>query len=385
VPFQKEDEPLLIKKRKNMNYPLFTSESVCSGHPDKICDQISDAVLDAALEVDKNARVALETLVTTNKVVMAGEVTCSQELNYKEIAKKVIKEIGYINPILGFDENADIEVLVHQQSKDIAIGADNDGAGDQGMMFGYACTETPQLMPLPIVLAHELCKKMDELQFGKLNYLRPDGKAEVSVSYLNGKVVKVEKIILAKPFDPKISKEKIKNDLYNLAILPVLEKYKLNMLKVDEVVLNGTGIWEIGGPASDTGVTGRKIVVDTYGGMGKIGGGCFSGKDPTKVDRSAAYAARFLAKNVVASGLADRCEVQLAYVIGARDPISKSIETFGTSKKDIKIINDFVWSLMDLSVKGIIEKFDLKRPIYQKTAKYGHFGRNEFPWEKVNE
>jgi len=367
-----------------MNYQMFTSESVCSGHPDKVCDQISDAVLDAALKVDKNSRVALETLVTVNKVVMAGEVTCSQKLDYKEIAKKVIKEIGFTNPIFCFDENADIEVLVHEQSKDIAVGVDNDGAGDQGMMFGYACNETPQLMPLPIVLAHELCRKMDELQFGELSYLRPDGKAEVGIKYEKGKPISVGKIVLAKPFDPKISDEKIKTDLYNLAVLPILEKYNLNKLTQEEVILNGTGRWEIGGPASDTGVTGRKIVVDTYGGMGRIGGGCFSGKDPTKVDRSAAYAARFLAKNVVAVGLADRCEVQLAYVIGQRDPITKSIETFGTNKKDIKIIEDFVWSLMDLSVKGIIEKFDLKRPIYQQTARYGHFGNEEYPWEKTN-
>ena len=366
-----------------MNYPLFTSESVCSGHPDKICDQISDAVLDEALSKDKNARVAVETLVTTNKVIMAGEVTLKGSLDYKAIAKKVIKEIGYTNPILNFDEKAEIEVLIHEQSKDIAVGADNDGAGDQGMMFGYACTETPQLMPLPIVLSHELCKKMDELEIGKLNYLRPDGKAEVSVIYKNGKVVEVTKVVLAKPFGIENKTEDVKHDLYNLAVLPILKKYNLNKIGIDKVILNGTGIWEIGGPSTDTGVTGRKIIVDTYGGMGRIGGGCFSGKDPSKVDRSAAYAARFLAKNVVAAGLADRCEVELAYVIGQRDPISKSIETFGTAKKDIKIIEDFVWSLMDLSVKGIIEKFDLKRPIYKNTAKYGHFGNNEYPWEII--
>ena len=366
-----------------MNYSLFTSESVCAGHPDKICDQISDAVLDAALEIDKNSRVALETLVTTNKVIMAGEVTCSQNLNFKQIAKKVIQDLGYTNPLLGFDVNADIEVLVHEQSKDIAIGADNDGAGDQGMMFGYACNETPQLMPLPIVLSQELCRKMDELQFGELKYLRPDGKAEVTVRYDNGKPVEVVKIVLAKPIDPTVEDIKAKQDLYKLAILPILEKYKLNKVDIENVILNGTGRWEIGGPASDTGVTGRKIVVDTYGGMGRIGGGCFSGKDPTKVDRSAAYAARFIAKNVVAAGLADRCEVQLAYVIGVKDPISKAIETFGTNKKDFKEIDDFAWKLMDLSVKGIINKFDLKRPIYKNTARYGHFGYEEYPWERI--
>jgi S-adenosylmethionine synthetase len=366
-----------------MNYSLFTSESVCSGHPDKVCDQISDAVLDEALKIDKNARVALETLVTTNKVVMAGEITCNQSLDYKKIAKEVIKDIGYIDPILDFNEDADIEVLIHQQSEDIAIGADHDGAGDQGMMFGYACNETPQLMPLPIILSHELCRRMDELQFGELDYLRPDGKAEVSVVYKEGEAVRVDKIILAKPFDLKVDIKKVKKELYKLVVVPTLEKYNLNILKIEDIIFNGTGEWEIGGPATDTGVTGRKIVVDTYGGMGRIGGGCFSGKDPTKVDRSAAYAARYIAKNVVAAGLADRCEVQLAYAIGVKKPISKSIETFGTNKKSQKEIEDFAWNLMDLSVKGIIEEFDLKRPIYKKTAKYGHFGRKEFPWERL--
>lgn len=366
-----------------MKYSQFASESVCAGHPDKICDQISDAILDTALRYDKNARVALETLVTTNKVIMAGEVTCNQKIDYKNVARKVITNLGYNNPLFNFNSEADIEVLVHEQSRDIAIGADNDGAGDQGMMFGYACKETSQLMPLPIVLSHELCRKMDELQFGQLNYLRPDGKAEVGIEYENEKPKRVTKIILAKPFDPKISDEKIKTDLYNLVVLPVLEKYGLNKVNEDEVILNGTGRWEIGGPSSDTGVTGRKIVVDTYGGMGRIGGGCFSGKDPTKVDRSAAYAARFLAKNVVAKNMADRCEVLLAYVIGQRDPVVKGIELFDTEKEDKVKIEKFVWNLMDLSVKGIINKFDLKRPIYTKTAAYGHFGNGEYPWEKL--
>jgi S-adenosylmethionine synthetase len=366
-----------------MNYPLFVSESVCAGHPDKICDQISDAVLDAALKNDINSRVAMETLVTTNKVTMAGEITSKESLNYKEVAQKVITDLGYDKAELDFDKNAFFDIKVHQQSHDIAVGADNDGAGDQGMMFGYACNETPQLMPLPIILSHEFCRKMDELQFGELKYLRPDGKAEVSVSYENGKVVKVEKIVLAKPFDISIDKNEVKNKLYELVVLPVLEKYNLNKLNLDQIVFNGTGQWEIGGPASDTGVTGRKIVVDTYGGMGRIGGGCFSGKDPTKVDRSGAYAARYIAKNIVAANLVDRCEIQLAYAIGQRDPIAKSIETFGTAKKDIKIINDFAWKLLDLSVKGIIDGLDLKRPIYQNTARYGHFGYEKYPWEKI--
>jgi len=356
---------------------------VCAGHPDKICDQISDAVLDEALKIDPDARVALETLVTKNKIVMAGEVTCKDRLDYRQIAKKVVNELGYNDPILNFNENADIEVFVHEQSGDIALGADNDGAGDQGMMFGYACSETPQLMPLPIMLSHELCRKMDELQFGELNYLRSDGKAEVTVKYEKGKVVGVEKIVLAKPFSREIDDNRVKKDLYKLAVLPILEKYKLNLLDEKGIFLNGTGKWEIGGPASDTGVTGRKIVVDTYGGMGRIGGGCFSGKDPTKVDRSATYAARYIAKNVVAAGLTDRCEVQLAYVIGVKEPICKSIETFETHKKDIKEIENFAWNLIDLSVKGIIKELDLKKPIYKNTARYGHFGREEFSWEKL--
>jgi len=366
-----------------MNYPLFVSESVCAGHPDKICDQISDAVLDTALTFDKDSRVAVETLVTTNKVTMAGEVTCNFGLNYQKVAQQVIEGLGYDKSEFCFDKNAVFDVAIHQQSKDIAIGADNDGAGDQGMMFGYACNETPQLMPLPIALSHEFCRKMDELQFGELNFLRPDGKSEVVVAYENGKVVGVKKIVLAKPFDLRVDKEFVKNKLYELVVLPILEKYKLEKINTDKFIFNGTGQWEIGGPASDTGVTGRKIVVDTYGGMGRIGGGCFSGKDPTKVDRSGAYAARLLAKNVVAAGLADRCEVQLAYVIGQRDPIGKSIETFGTEKKDLAIIENFAWNLLDLSVKGIIDGLNLKRPIYQKTARYGHFGYEEYPWEQV--
>lgn len=367
-----------------MNYSHFASESVCAGHPDKICDQISDAVLDTALSFDKNSRVAIETLVTENKIILAGEVTSDKRIDYGKIAKEVVQDLGYNKEIYKFTADSSIEVLVHQQSKDIAIGADNDGAGDQGMMFGYACKETSQLMPLPITLSHELCRKMDELQSGELDYLRPDGKAEVVVEYENNIPKKVTKIILAKPFDQKISGEQIKNDLYNLAVLPVLGKYKLNKVTIDEVILNGTGKWEIGGPSSDTGVTGRKIVVDTYGGMGRIGGGCFSGKDPTKVDRSAAYAARYIAKNVVAKNLADRCEVILAYVIGQKYPILHEAEFFGTEKEDVEIIKKYVWNLMDLSVKGIIEKFDLKRPIYQQTARYGHFGYDEYPWEKTN-
>ncbi|MFA6007081.1 MAG: methionine adenosyltransferase [Candidatus Shapirobacteria bacterium] len=364
-----------------MNYFQFSSESVSSGHPDKICDQISDAVLDEALSLDKNSRVAVETLLTVNRIVLAGEVTCTNKIDFEKVARNKIKEIGYDKEIYNFTDKSPIEIYVHQQSADIAIGVDNEGAGDQGMMFGYASDETKELMPLPIVLAHRLCRKMDELE-KKENWIRPDGKSQVTVNYDNGKVIGIEKVVLAKPLDYK-KKIDFKQYFYESVILPVLSEYNLN-IGIDQVIFNGTGRWEIGGPATDTGVTGRKIVVDTYGGMGRIGGGCFSGKDPTKVDRSAAYAARFLAKNVVAAGLAKRCEVQLAYAIGVRDPVGKGFETFGTATKDEKIINDFIWNLMDLSVKGIIEKFDLKRPIFAQTAKYGHFGNENYSWESID-
>ena len=366
-----------------MNYPLFTSESVCAGHPDKVCDQISDAILDEALKLYPKSRVALETLVTVNYVTMAGEVTCPIEIDFKKIAKRVISDLGFTVPKFNFSADSEMRVLVHQQSPDIALGADAGGAGDQGMMFGYATNETAQLMPLPIMMAHGLTKGMDEMQKERLPFLRPDGKSEVAIKYENGKPVSVEGIVLAKPFDSNLDKESVKQDLYKYVIIPVLDKYGMNSVPIEKVILNGTGKWDIGGPATDTGVTGRKIVVDTYGGMARIGGGCFSGKDPTKVDRSAAYAARFLAKNIVAAGLADRCEVQLAYAIGYRDPIAKSIDTFGTAKKEIKIIEDFAWGLLDLSVEGIINGLNLRVPVYEKTAKYGHFGHDEYSWEQI--
>ena len=366
-----------------MNYSLFSSESVCAGHPDKVCDQISDAVLDAALKVDPHSRVACESLVTTNKLVLAGEVTCASPLDYKSIATKVVKDLGFIKDIYNFGPKTDTQVHIHEQSRDIAVGVDDGGAGDQGMMFGYATNETPQFMPLPITLAHELAEVMDTLAQKELPYLRPDGKSQVTVRYENGKPVSVENIVLAKPHDPKVDKSEIKTSLYRLAVLPILEKYHLPKVDEKDIIFNGTGVWEIGGPATDTGVTGRKIVVDTYGGMGRIGGGCFSGKDPSKVDRSAAYAARFIAKNIVAAGLAERCEAQLAYAIGTKFPVCKAIDTFGTEKKDQKTIEDFAWGLLDLSVGGIIKTLDLKKPIYQSTACYGHFGNSKYPWEKL--
>ena len=366
-----------------MNYKLFASESVAAGHPDKICDQTSDAILDAALTVDPKSRVAVETLVTYNRMVIAGEVTCPQDLPYEKIARSLIKDLGYTKKIYNFDyKHTPIEVYVHRQSPDISQGVDVGGAGDQGMMFGYATSETPELMPLPITLAHRLVERMDEARATKvIPYLRPDGKSEVVVHYDQGKPKEVERVVLAVPHDPDIKPNQLKADLLRHVVKPVLNKYKFK--SNGHFVVNGTGRWLIGGPASDTGVTGRKIIVDTYGGMGRHGGGCFSGKDPTKVDRSAAYACRYLAKNIVAAKLASRCEVQVAYVIGQAQPLARSIETFGTAKKPLRVIEDFAWKLLDLSVPKILEQLDLRRPIYRETARYGHFGRSEFPWEKI--
>jgi len=366
-----------------MNYDLFISESVAAGHPDKICDQISDSILDAALKDDPKSRVAVETMVTTNQVFLAGEITSKSKIKYEEIARNVIKDLGYINSEWGFFDGSNISINIHQQSPDISIGVDDGGAGDQGMMFGYAVDETPELMPLPITLAHRLVEKMDETRTKKtMPYLRPDGKSEVSILYEKGVPKSLRSIILAVPHDQKISREKLEKDLYKFVVLPVINKYGFEKPE-EKFIVNGTGKWEIGGPASDTGVTGRKIIVDTYGGMGRVGGGCFSGKDPSKVDRSAAYAARFIAKNIVAHKMAKRCEVQIAYVIGHKEPIGKAIETFGTETVDKQKIEKFAWGLLDLSVGGIIKTLDLRRPIYLKTAAYGHFGRNIFPWEKV--
>lgn len=366
-----------------MNYSIFTSESVASGHPDKICDQISDSVLDEALKLDPKSRVGVETLVTTNQVVLAGEVTTKGNLNYEQIARKVIKELGYTKIEYGFYSGSNIAICVHEQSGDIALGVDDGGAGDQGMMFGYAVSETKEYMPTPIILAHRLVEEMDKMrETKKMPYLRPDGKSEVSVYYEKGKPVEVKRVIVAIPHDQKVAKKQLEKDLLKYVVNPVLNKYGYDSPK-EKFIVNGTGKWEIGGPSSDTGVTGRKIIVDTYGGMGRHGGGCFSGKDPTKVDRSGAYAARFIAKNIVANKLADRCEVQIAYVIGHTEPIAKAIETFNTEREDLKKIEKFAWSLLDLSVLGIIKGLNLRRPIFKETARYGHFGRDKFPWEEI--
>jgi len=363
----------------------FTSESVAAGHPDKICDQISDAILDEALRNYPKSRVAVETLVTKNRIVLAGEVTCPEKLSYQSIARNVVKDLGYDKERYNFGYWSPISVYIHEQSPDISQGVDTDGAGDQGMMFGFATDETPDFMPLPIVLAHRLVEKMDEMRESKkMPYLRPDGKSEVKVKYDNGKPVSVEEIVIAVPHDPKTKKEQVKKDLIKYIITPVLKQYKLDVPKTEHIIINGTGKWEIGGPASDTGVTGRKIIVDTYGSFARHGGGCFSGKDPTKVDRSAAYAMRYIAKNIVARGMAKKCEARVAYVIGQREPLDRNIECFGTEKTSMKAIEDYAWKLLDLSVRGIIEGLDLRQPIYKNSARYGHFGRTGFPWEKIN-
>ncbi len=362
---------------------IYTSESVCSGHPDKICDQVSDSILDEALKKDKYSRVAVETMVTKNFVAMAGEVTSKAKIDYRKIARKVIKDLGYTDARLKFTDKSPIVVKIHTQSPEIAAGVNKLGAGDQGMMYGFATDETEELMPMPIMLAHRLAMKIDELRETKrLPYLRPDGKTQMTISYENGKPTAVETVVLAVPHNEEVKLEEVKEDLYQKVVVDVLARYGLKTQK-SQLVVNGTGVWHIGGPASDTGVTGRKIIVDSYGSFAHVGGGCFSGKDPTKVDRSAAYATRFLAKNIVAHGLAKRCEVRLAYFIGAKKPVMQEAETFGTNKKSDKIIKSFMNKILDTSLSGILEGLDLRRPIYFKTAAYGHFGRNEFPWEKI--
>lgn len=362
----------------------FTSESVAAGHPDKICDQVSDAIVDEALRSDADARVAVETLATTDRLVLAGEVTCTAALPYEKIAREVVKSLGYTDNHFHFTHNSPVSVYIHEQSPDIAVGVDTGGAGDQGMMFGYANSETPEYMPLPIILAHRLAEQMDTVRVqNTLPFLRPDGKTEVNIAYENGKPVRVEHVVIAVPHDPKITAAEVKEALIGAVIEPILSKYKFALPQTQQIIVNGTGKWEIGGPASDTGVTGRKIIVDTYGAFARHGGGAFSGKDPTKVDRSGAYACRYIAKNVVAAGLADRCEVRVAYVIGKREPLAKELECFGTELKPLKQIEEFAWKLLDLSVPGILEGLSLRQPIYRNSARYGHFGRNGFPWENL--
>ncbi len=366
-----------------MNTTTFTSESVCAGHPDKICDQISDSIVDAVLSKDKYGKVAVETLVTKNKIVLAGEVNTRFKINYREIARSQIKRLGYTIPELDFTDQSPIECFIHTQSPEIAVGVEKKGAGDQGMMFGYACTETPEFMPSPITIAHALAKKIDDVRENKtLPYLRPDGKTQVTIEYKNNKPHKVLSVVNAVPHSETVTLSQVKKDLFKYVVAPVLDTFNYS-IELKDLIVNGTGVWHYSGPAADTGVTGRKIVVDTYGGYARVGGGAFSGKDPTKVDRSGAYAARYIAKNIVANGLSERAEVRLAYFIGAKTPLMQEVETFGTSKKSNKIINNFVKKLLDTSVEGILVGLHLRQPIYLPTAAYGHFGRPEFPWEKI--
>lgn len=326
---------------------------------------------------------AVETIVTKNFLAMVGEVTTKAKLNYKKIAQKVITDLGYNIPKLNFSARSEMIIRIHTQSPEIAIGVDHLGAGDQGMMFGYATHETKEYMPLPIMLAHKLAEKIDDFRKSKqLPYLRPDGKTQVTIGYENEKPVNIENIVLAVPHSEEIDLRQVKEDLYKFVVIPLLygRGFKLN---INKLIVNGTGVWHIGGPASDSGVTGRKIIVDSYGSFSHVGGGSFSGKDPTKVDRSAAYAARYLAKNIIANKMADVCEVRLAYFIGAKKPVMQEVETFGTAKKSEKIIKSFMNKVLDTSLTGIINGLNLRRPIYFKTAAYGHFGRDIFPWEKI--
>ena len=378
---------------KNMSEMLFTSESVTEGHPDKMSDQISDAILDALLEQDSSSRVACETLVTTGMVVVAGEVTSKAVVDMQKVVRNTIEEIGYTDSNMGFDFNTcAVLVSLDKQSPNIAQGVNEgegshteQGAGDQGLMFGYACEETPELMPLPIQLAHRLTERLTEVRKnGTLEYLRPDGKSQVTVRYVDGEPKSIEAVVISTQHSEDVSQEKLHEDIISNVINDVIPSKYLN--GSPKFHINPTGLFVIGGPQGDCGLTGRKIIVDTYGGMGRHGGGAFSGKDPSKVDRSAAYAARHVAKNVVAAGMASRCEVQLAYAIGVAEPVSVSVDTFGTGRIEEEKIINLIRDNFELKPAGLISFLKLMRPIYRKTSAYGHFGREvpEFTWEATD-
>ena len=376
---------------------LFTSESVTEGHPDKICDQISDAVLDAILEKDPFSRVACETFCTTGMVMVMGEITTNASFDIQSIVRNTVRDIGYDRAKYGFDaDTCAVLSSIHEQSADIALGVDKsaeaksgeedgNGAGDQGLMFGYACNETKELMPLPISLAHKLAKRLTAVRKdGLMSYLRPDGKTQVTVEYVDGVPTRIEAIVVSSQHSPDVTLENIRKDIIGNVILPIIPAEMID--DKTKIYVNPTGRFVIGGPNGDTGLTGRKIIVDTYGGYSRHGGGAFSGKDPTKVDRSASYAARYVAKNIVASGVADKCEVQIAYAIGVAKPVSVMVDTFGTAKVDESKIAEFVEKNIDLRPTVIIEKFGLRRPIYRQLAAYGHVGREDLdiPWEKTD-
>lgn len=372
---------------------LFTSESVSEGHPDKVADQISDAILDAILAQDPAARVACETMVTTGMVVIAGEITTTAYADISSIVRETIREIGYTSSDMGFDaDSCAVLVSIDKQSPDIAMGVTagegkfkEQGAGDQGLMFGYACNETPELMPMPILLAHQLVSKLAEVRKnGTLSFLRPDSKSQVTVQYIDGKPARIDTVVISTQHTPEVTHQQIEEQVIALVIRKVIPAHLLD--DKTRYFINPTGRFVIGGPMGDCGLTGRKIIVDTYGGMGRHGGGAFSGKDPSKVDRSAAYMARYVAKNLVAAGLCDRCEVQVAYAIGVAEPVSIMVHTFGTAKVDEVRLAELVSEVFDLRPRAIIEQLDLLRPIYKKTAAYGHFGRElaDFTWEKTD-
>lgn len=375
---------------------FFTSESVTSGHPDKVCDQVADAILDAYLSKDPTSRVACEVMATTDFMFITGEITSSATVDVEKVAREVIKKIGYTDKNIGFSyENAQILVKLNKQSADIALGVDNSvnsssgdkydkiGAGDQGLMFGYASKETEEYMPLALILSHKMCKKLEEVRKdGTLKYLRPDGKGQVTVEYDGNKVVRIDAVVLSSQHDDKVTTDQLRKDLKKYVIEQIIPSNLID--ENTKFYINPTGRFEIGGPNGDSGLTGRKIIVDTYGGKCPHGGGSFSGKDSTKVDRSATYMARYIAKNIIASGLAEECQIQVAYAIGVASPLSVNVNTFGTGKLSDDILSDIVIKEFDLRPLAIIEKLDLRKPIFEKTASYGHFGNPSYPWEQLD-